>query len=50
MQDIEQQIVAYYLRLCREDDDNAEARTCKRFNITEDSLMIILMADFVDNH
>lgn len=46
---MESQIVAYFLRLCREDDDNAEARTCKRFGITEESLQIILMADLIEN-
>ena len=47
--DKDQEIVAYFLKLCKEDDDNAEARTCKRFNINEESLNIILMSDLIEN-
>jgi len=49
MDNIEQEIVEYYLKLCAQDDDNAEARTCKRFNINEESLNIILMSDLIEN-
>ncbi len=46
MEDFDKQVVAYYLKIS--DDDNADARTCKRFGINEETLNHILMADLVE--
>lgn len=46
---MEDEIVEYYLGLCSQDDVEAEAKTCAKFNIDEQSLMFILEADLVES-
>ncbi len=43
-------VVSFYLKLSKNDDDKAEQKTCKKFNISEDTLNMILMSDFVNSH
>lgn len=47
MEEFDKLVVAYYLKIS--DDDNAEARTCKRFGINDETLAYILMADLVES-
>lgn len=44
---MEEEIVKFYLSLC--DDDDAEAKTCQKFGIDEDTLYFILEADLVES-
>jgi hypothetical protein len=44
---MEEEIVKYYLSLT--DDDDAEAKTCAKFDIDSDTLMFVLEADLVDS-
>lgn len=47
MEEFDKQVVAFYLSIAEE--DNAEVRTCKRFNINDETLTYILMADLVES-
>lgn len=46
---MEDEIVEYFLELCHQDDDQAEAKTCEKFGIDETSLQFILEADLVES-
>lgn len=46
---MEDDIVEYFLDLCHQDDVEAEAKTCEKFDIDLPSLMFILEADLVES-
>lgn len=43
---MEKEIVKFFLAIS--DEDDAEERTCKKFNITEDTLNYLLLEDLHD--
>ena len=45
---MEDQIVAFYLSLGDDDDDDAEMKTCEKFGIDSRTLDFILEADLID--